>query len=517
MDTGCNLQKSLNGYSLDALRLALGKEVRAGRLAQALYVCGEIALFERGQEEEARRRGGGETIRSKLFGWLCVVFMEEVNNVACVEEFDAALTAARAARHTSPRDLPREEKELARCVTLMCCSQKARSPAHARAVVMDLVGVDVGEEKEEEEAWRDADQAVRALFCKHLLAGNMLAVYYAFKVASTRPGCSWLFSHIRNSELYARWCRDYLSNSSSTWLCWMCPLLVQLGFVGVSRAPDPPTCVGNWDANRRKDKVEICADERSRMQWRRGGLASQNEAPWVNAEWKRAYEGSETARFKFVARCQLATSPLKMDVYLARELTGGLVCVKGPYADSSGIANMRENDAHRRDLSLLTLPLVAIALVPDRWLQGVAQGARNSIPRERKAFFAVTPSCVRDPISTRLYSTCIWPPTLIVDWSVHRLALRLDTLTAQQWRDYVLCLAHRLERGVPDWADRNFLCVEGRVVAVDEDVQGERVDLKSELRGDRAHRLLAYLTSQEGVEVRRACALVQKLHVRLAE
>jgi hypothetical protein len=497
----------------------LGKYVRAGRLAQALYVCGEIDLSEKEEEEEEAKRGGGETIRSKLFGWLCVTFMEEVNNVACVQEFDAALTAARAARDTSPRDLPREEHELARCVTLMCCSQKARSPAHARAVVLDLVGVDVDEEEEEEEAWEDADQAVRALFCKHLLAGNMLAVYYAFKVASTRSGCPWLFSSIRNSEIYARWSRDYLLDSKSTWLCWMCPLLVQLGFVGVSRAPDPPTCVGNWDANRRKDKVEICADEHmcagSRMQWRRGGLAVQNEAPWVNLEWKRAYEGSETARFNFVARCQLATSPLKMDVYLARELTGGLVCVKGPYADSRGIANMRENDASRHALSLLTLPLRAIRLVPDRWWGGVAQGARNSISREREAFFAVTRSCVRDPISTRLYSTCIWPPTLIVDWSVHRLELRIDTLTAQQWRDYVLCLAHRLERGVPDWADRNFLCFEGRVVAVDEDVRGQRVDLKSELRGDRAHRLLAYLTSQEGCVARRACAIVQKLYVRL--
>lgn len=53
-------------------------------------------------------------------------------------------------------------------------------------------------------------------------------------------------------------------------------------------------------------------------------------------------------------------------------------------------------------------------------------------------------------------------------------------------KDYVEAILYRYMRGISDLADRNFLMVGGRVISIDEDIEGHQVKIVTELRKNKA-------------------------------
>ena len=87
-----------------------------------------------------------------------------------------------------------------------------------------------------------------------------------------------------------------------------------------------------------------------------------------------------------------------------------------------------------------------------------------------------------------MHSSKVWPLTEVIDWK--KIPLHFDyearPLTNQEWKDYVHALLFRYVVGISDLADRNFLMRNGRVISIDEDIEGHEVHLYKELKKNKA-------------------------------
>jgi DNA-directed RNA polymerase subunit H len=134
--------------------------------------------------------------------------------------------------------------------------------------------------------------------------------------------------------------------------------------------------------------------------------------------------------------------------------------------------------------------------MPDRWPQGVPLGARNKINRNQPAFFLVFESYIEESqLQTIQKSSTLWPPTEVVDWEKipFHIDYRTRQLTEQEMIDYVHALLFRYLLGISDYADRNFVLKNGRVISIDEDVENHDINLYRVLQKNKANFVYQWL------------------------
>ena len=207
---------------------------------------------------------------------------------------------------------------------------------------------------------------------------------------------------------------------------------------------------------------------------------------------------TESRAYDFVVRTQLTTMGTKMDVYFAKDKTGSLVVVKGPYQTRKEIDILVSNTEWKKRYNLPYNKFVVRQLIPDRWPEGVPLGARNKINRNLPAFFLVFESYIDESqIRTKMRSSPLWSPTEVVDWE--QIPFHFDyknrALSDQEMKDYVHALLFRYLLGISDYADRNFVLKDGRIISIDEDVENHEINLYKVLQKNKAEFVYRWLTS----------------------
>lgn len=206
----------------------------------------------------------------------------------------------------------------------------------------------------------------------------------------------------------------------------------------------------------------------------------------------------ESRAYDFVVRTQLTTMGTKMDVYFAKDKAGSLVVVKGPYQTRKEIDILVSNTEWKKRYNLPYNKFVVRQLIPDRWPEGVPLGARNKINRNLPAFFLVFESYIDESqIRTKMRSSPLWSPTEVVDWE--QIPFHFDyknrALSDQEMKDYVHALLFRYLLGISDYADRNFVLKDGRIISIDEDVENHEINLYKVLQKNKAEFVYRWLTS----------------------
>ena len=193
--------------------------------------------------------------------------------------------------------------------------------------------------------------------------------------------------------------------------------------------------------------------------------------------------------YDFLVRTQLTTMGTKMDVYFAKTHQGQLVVVKGPYASRAEIDVLERNTAWKMQHNLPYNSFQVQHLLPNRWPEGVPLGARNKVDRTRLAYFLVFDSYLQESdLRTMQHSSTLWPLTEVVDWKQipFHFTHKARALSNQEYTDYIHALLFRYLLGVSDFADRNFLMKDDRVISIDEDVEGRDIDLYATLQKNKA-------------------------------
>lgn len=214
---------------------------------------------------------------------------------------------------------------------------------------------------------------------------------------------------------------------------------------------------------------------------------------------------SETEAYEFLVRTQLTTMGTKQDVYFAKDRNGKVVVVKGPFLSRAELDVLERNTAWKRQHGLPYNTFEVVRLLPDRWNEGVPLGARNKVDRTSPAYFAVFDSYLQEEdLQTKMHSSTLWPPTEVVDWTKvpFHFTYKERDLTEQEYTDYLHAILFRYLLGVSDLADRNFLMTGGRVISIDEDVEGKVMDLYTTLQKSKASFLHKWLqTGYESLSV----------------
>lgn len=193
----------------------------------------------------------------------------------------------------------------------------------------------------------------------------------------------------------------------------------------------------------------------------------------------------ETEEYKFLVRTQLNTSKNKQDVYFAKDTANKLVVVKGPYINLDEINILREHLTWKKSNNLSFINFEVKEMIPDRWHEGVPLGIRNKVDRTSKAHFIIFDSVIfEEQLVKKKHSSKVWSETEVVDWD--KIPLHFDyktrELTEQEMIDYVHNILYRYLFGISDLADRNFLMVSGRVISIDEEIQGKLDVVNIELK-----------------------------------
>jgi hypothetical protein len=344
---------------------------------------------------------------------------------------------------------------------------------------------------------------------------------------------------------FVEWYKEHIGGMKEGFMCWLLPLLHELEIVpfGTADAGEIPPYVAR---NREGHTIEVddyVLDKHTSKGRGKGlvefalvGALVEPQADFVNPLWKQFYEDgkryeegialrpilgevpltepseepskeltptivrkttalspseekTETDAYDFLVRTQLTTMGTKMDVYFAKTRQGDLVVVKGPYATRAEIDVLERNTAWKRQHGLPYNLFQVRHLLPNRWPEGVPLGARNKVDRTRPAYFLVFDSYLQESdLRTMQHSSTLWPATEVVDWKQipFHFTYKARALTQQEYTDYIHALLFRYLLGVSDFADRNFLMKDGRVISIDEDVEGRDIDLYATLQKNKA-------------------------------
>lgn len=361
-------------------------------------------------------------------------------------------------------------------------------------------------------------------------------------------------------EKFVIWYKNHIGKMKEGFLCWLFPLLYIIGIIKEGKDINLLNNEDkNWDKNRNGHVIEIdeFVTDRHTKSGRGKGLTEfaikgafvENEASFVNLLWKRFYEDGkryedgidiigefddnkdeeedkqdnknkeefddnkdeedkqdnkeeekvplETDEYRFIVLTQITTSGMKQDVYFAESVTDNkLVVVKGPYSSKKQIDVFLKNMEWKRKNNIPFIPFKIMKMIPNRWLDGIPLGFRNTIDRTKPAWFIIFDSVIeKNKIKTKMHSSKLWPETEVVDWS--RILLHFDYKTGlisyRQLVDYVRAILFRFIRGISDFADRNFLIVNNRVISIDEDIEERNPNVYKELRKNKAEYLYRWL------------------------
>jgi hypothetical protein len=337
---------------------------------------------------------------------------------------------------------------------------------------------------------------------------------------------------------FVEWYKEHIGGMKEGFMCWLLPLLHELDIIplGTADAAEIPSYVAR---NREGYKIEVddyVLDKHTSRGRGKGlvefalvGALVEPQAEFVNPLWKQFYEDgkryeegvalqeilgevplaaplttvptivrktttiseekTETDAYDFMVRTQLTTMGTKMDVYFAKTRQGQLVVVKGPYATRTEIDVLERNTTWKRQHGLPYNSFQVQHLLPNRWPEGVPLGARNKVDRTRPAYFLVFESYLQESdLRTMMHSSTLWPQTEVVDWKQipFHFTHKARALTEQEYIDYIHAILFRYLLGVSDFADRNFLMKDGRVISIDEDVEGRDIDLYATLQKNKA-------------------------------
>lgn len=109
------------------MKSGIQKYIRRGITDKALFCAGELDLFK---EAPAR----GETIRTNFLHRLLIIYLEDVENTAILEQVDKYITLLFGERTKGDRSKEKEELWISELITIMCASKKARVASHIRAL-----------------------------------------------------------------------------------------------------------------------------------------------------------------------------------------------------------------------------------------------------------------------------------------------------------------------------------------------------------------------------------------------
>lgn len=344
---------------------------------------------------------------------------------------------------------------------------------------------------------------------------------------------------------FAEWYKDHIGGMKEGFMCWLLPLLHELEVIPLGTADEEP--ISSYRAMN-SDGHTITMDDyvldrhtsrgrgKSLVEFALVGALVEPQAEFVNEIWKRFYEDgkrleeameilgeasasasvaprrirrplhchekldNETDAYEFLVRTQLTTMGTKQDVYFAKDRNGKMVVVKGPFPSRAELDVLERNTAWKRQHGLPYNSFEVVRLLPNRWKEGVPLGARNKVDRSSLAYFAVFDSYLQEEdLKTKMHSSKLWPPTEIVDWSQIPFHFTYKVLlTEQEYIDYLHAILFRYLLGISDLADRNFLMIGGRVISIDEDVEGRVMDLYGTLQKNKAAFLHKWL--QNGYE-----------------
>jgi hypothetical protein len=350
-------------------------------------------------------------------------------------------------------------------------------------------------------------------------------------------------------QKFVEWYKEHIGGMKEGFMCWLLPLLHELDIIpsGTADAVAIPSYVAR---NREGHKIEVdeyVLDKHTSRGRGKGlvefalvGALVEPQAEFVNPLWKQFYEDgkryeegvalrpilgkseaeapsassslsvlpsvmpaitrkttalspseekTETDAYDFLVRTQLTTMGTKMDVYFAKTRQGQLVVVKGPYATRAEIDVLERNTAWKRQHGLPYNNFIVRHLIPNRWPEGVPLGARNKVARSRPAYFLVFDSYLQESdLRTMMHSSTLWPATEVIDWKQipFHFTHKARALTEQEYIDYIHAVLFRYLLGVSDFADRNFIMKDGRVISIDEDVEGRDIDMYTTLQKNKA-------------------------------
>lgn len=359
---------------------------------------------------------------------------------------------------------------------------------------------------------------------------------------------------------FAEWYKEHIGGMKEGFMCWLLPLLHELDVVPLGTMDKE--AIPSYHATNREGHTIVMDDYvldrhtshgrgKSLVEFAMVGAWVEPQAEFVNELWKRFYEDgkrledaveilgevpvspvvseapsavaatveevapqqihrplrdhenpdSETDAYEFLVRAQLTTMGTKQDVYFAKDRNGKVVVVKGPFLSRAELDVLERNTAWKRQHGLPYNAFEVVRLLPNRWMEGVPLGARNKVGRTSLAYFVVFDSYLEEAdLKTKMHSSTVWPPTEVVDWAQvpFHFTYKERALTEQEYIDYLHAILFRYLLGISDLADRNFLMTGGRVISIDEDVEGRAMDLYATLQKNKAAFLHHWL--QNGYE-----------------
>ena len=357
---------------------------------------------------------------------------------------------------------------------------------------------------------------------------------------------------------FAEWYKEHIGGMKEGFMCWLLPLLHELEVIPLGAADEEQ--IPSYRAMNREGHTITMDDYvldrhtsrgrgKSLVEFAMVGALVEPQAEFVNEMWKRFYEdgkrledaveilgevpaaaasasasasdsapasaeprrirrplhcheslNNETDAYEFLVRTQLTTMGNKQDVYFAKDRNGKVVVVKGPFYSRAELDVLERNTAWKRQHDLPYNAFEVVRLLPNRWMEGVPLGARNKVCRTSLAYFVVFDSYLKEEdLKTKMHSSTLWPPTEVVDWAQIPFHFTCKgSLTEQEYIDYVHGILFRYLLGISDLADRNFLMTGGRVISIDEDVEGRVMDLYATLQKNKASFLHKWL--QNGYE-----------------
>jgi hypothetical protein len=345
---------------------------------------------------------------------------------------------------------------------------------------------------------------------------------------------------------FAEWYKEHIGGMKEGFMCWLLPLLHELEVIPLGEEDEEQ--IPSYRAANREGHTITMDDYvldrhtsrgrgKSLVEFAMVGALVEPQAEFVNEMWKRFYEdgkrledaveilgeaaaaasasasasdsapasaeprrirrplhchenlNSETDAYEFLVRTQLTTMGNKQDVYFAKDRNGKVVVVKGPFYSRAELDVLERNTAWKRQHDLPYNAFEVVRLLPNRWMEGVPLGARNKVCRTSLAYFVVFDSYLKEEdLKTKMHSSTVWPPTEVVDWAQipFHFTYKERPLTEQEYIDYVHGILFRYLLGISDLADRNFLMTGGRVISIDEDVEGRVMDLYATLQKNKA-------------------------------
>jgi hypothetical protein len=515
MQTKFRSEKSANGFDMSTLKSAIQKYIRRGNEEMALRSVEEIDRFAEVKD------GSGERLRTNMLHRLQIIFLEDIGlgNYHLWKKMCKWFDILYESRESDSRDRGVEIKTLRKIVINLCRSKKTRScsfmnsltqllPAD-KAVIDEHFGgyfFEVPELSKEKMLYE---------FDKALKEKDWKSIHYLRKLFNDSSVVKDIEKIMEKHDIDLTCSKKWKKSKQSIlkltegFLLYMLPLgfylygSEELQFSKDTQSEEDRTSWpkrGHFDMDDFVfDKHTKCAIDRSNEYFVKETSKVSNEVFIVPDEFKAIYEWSRCGKIvfevkkdvyqllnetdlDFVVRIQLTTSNQKQDTYYA-EYNKELYFVKGPFKDRLVVDNYIKFQGLKKERGIPHVKDVyCLMLYPNRWTpEEIPLGYRKSIdPKKQYPFLIAKSVLCREQIKTRVHSSVKWPATTIVDDG-----MRIDVfkLKDQMMIDYLNAIAFRLEYNIGDFADRNFLRIDSRVLSVDEEItKSKKVNLKSELK-----------------------------------